>query len=121
MNKRKKTVLFLSAVALVGAVTAAVSFYQFTVGSGCLLLALTGLPCPTCGMTRATLCLINGRFTEAFGYHPLVWAPYIMVAMGLGCIPRSRSRRWLVYGIAAILVAFIAVWIIRIAFFDWRG
>ena len=121
MNRQKKTAVFISAVAFVGAVSAAVTFYQFTVGSGCLLLAWSGLPCPTCGMTRATLCFLSGRITEAFGYHPLFWAPYPMVAMGLGCIPRSRFRRWLILSVAALGVAFIAVWLIRVTVFGWRG
>ena len=121
MNKRKKTAIFIFAVAVVGIVSAAVSLYRFTVGSGCLLLAQTGLPCPTCGMTRATYCLISGRFSEAFAYHPLFWAPYLTVALGLACVPKSRWRRVFVYCITAILIAFIAVWVLRIAFFDWRG
>jgi hypothetical protein len=85
MNK-KKTLLVLAAV-LVGTAAAAVNLYRFTVGNGCLWLAWTGLPCPTCGMTRATFCMISLRFTEAFAYHPLFWVPYIMASLGVLCIP----------------------------------
>ena len=113
--------IFISALSAVGILAAAVSLYRFTVGSGCLLLAWTGLPCPTCGMTRATLHLISGDFFEAFGYHPLFWAPYLMVALGVACVPDTRWRRCFLYCIVALLVAFIAVWIVRIIFFDWRG
>ena len=121
MNKGKKTAIFIFGVIMVGIVSAAISLYQFTVGSGCLLLAWTGIPCPTCGMTRATYCMISGRFSEAFEYHPLFWAPYLTVVLGLACVPKSRWRRVFVYCIAALLIAFIAVWWIRVACFDWRG
>ena len=121
MNKKTKNALFTFAVAAVGVLSAAVSLYQFTVGSGCLFLAITGLPCPTCGMTRATVSLICLRFTEAFGYHPLFWAPYSMVALGLTTIPLKRWRRRIVYALVALVIAFIAVWIIRVACFGWRG
>lgn len=119
MNKKKT--LFVLAAVLVGTAAAAVNLYRFTVGNGCLWLAWTGLPCPTCGMTRATLSFVFGRFTEAFAFHPLFWAPYAMVALGVGCIPNTRRRRVFLYCITALLAVFIAVWAVRIAFFDWRG
>jgi len=37
----------------------------------CLFRAWTGLPCMTCGMTRAFHAIALGEFLEAFQYHPL--------------------------------------------------
>ena len=37
-----------------------------------------GVPCPLCGATRAMMCLITGRFADAFYFHPL-W-PLILIA-----------------------------------------
>lgn len=45
----------------------------------CPLLALTGIPCPFCGMTRATIALGSGDLGRAFQLHPL--APFVLVAV----------------------------------------
>ncbi len=42
-------------------------------GMGCLIYRFTGIPCPTCGMTRALLAAASGDFAAAFYYHPLFW------------------------------------------------
>lgn len=31
---------------------------------------LTGLPCPTCGLTRALCCAVHGDWAKSVGYHP---------------------------------------------------
>ncbi|HVF42774.1 MAG TPA: DUF2752 domain-containing protein [Pyrinomonadaceae bacterium] len=44
----------------------------------CPFRALTGLPCPGCGMTRAFCALGHGDLSAAFGYNPL--APFVFAA-----------------------------------------
>ena len=39
----------------------------------CPFLMLTGYPCPGCGMTRALLCTLTGRFMEAVTYNATVF------------------------------------------------
>ncbi len=39
----------------------------------CPFFALTTLPCPTCGMTRAWTAVLSLDFATAFAYHPLFW------------------------------------------------
>ncbi len=39
--------------------------------SSCIIKNITGLPCPTCGMTRAYKYFLQGEFKDAFYYHPL--------------------------------------------------
>ena len=46
----------------------------------CPLKRLTGLPCPTCGSTRAVVCALRGDFTGAFAFQPLVMT--VIVAAG---------------------------------------
>jgi Protein of unknown function (DUF2752) len=40
----------------------------------CAFHALTGLPCITCGMTRAAIQFFHGHFLAAFQWNPLVFA-----------------------------------------------
>jgi hypothetical protein len=44
----------------------------------CPFRALTGLPCPGCGMTRAFCAIGHGDFAGAFGFNPL--APFVFAA-----------------------------------------
>jgi hypothetical protein len=39
----------------------------------CPLAGTFGIPCPGCGLTRATLALLHGDVRAALHFHPLVW------------------------------------------------
>lgn len=49
-------------------------------GKNCIFSLLIGYPCPGCGLTRATLCLLTFRFREAFFMNPSV---YLIAAMAV--------------------------------------
>ena len=116
----------------------------FVVGAGALLLAptllspgahgpvlcplrrVTGLWCPTCGMTRAFGWLARGDFDRAVRFHPL--APVLLVeAVVVATLwamlrrnPRNNpawSPRWVTAGRALIVanaVLALVVWAIRL-------
>ena len=46
----------------------------------CPLDFIFGIPCPTCGITRAFVSLLHGDFAGAFYYHPL-WPVFILSAV----------------------------------------
>lgn len=48
-------------------------------GPGCPLKATTGIDCPFCGMTHATLAMGGGDFKAALEFHPL--APIVVFGM----------------------------------------
>ena len=89
-----------------------------------------GVPCPGCGLTRATLALLSGDVHAAMRLHPLVFvlAPLFGGALGAGLIdyvrgPRVRvpsPRTWwtertgLVLA-SALLVLVVGVWALRFA------
>lgn len=71
----------------------------------CLLWQTTGLPCPLCGGTRASIALISGSPSEAIQWNPLVATSLSLVAicivlrLGVGIRPRTAmSRTWILAG-----------------------
>lgn len=50
----------------------------------CLLHATSGIPCPTCGMTRATWHLLQGEMGAAFLLNPLMTAALLGAALYVG-------------------------------------
>jgi hypothetical protein len=95
----------------------------------CPLAGSFGIPCPGCGLTRATLALLQGDVRGALHFHPLVLlvAP-LVAALALGAAyellrdPQHPPRlRWRVKGraasaaAAALLVLTLGVWVARFA------
>jgi hypothetical protein len=58
----------------------------------CFLRDQLGIPCPTCGGTRALAALAAGQFGEALARNPLV---------AVGCLALAA---WALWGLAATLV-----------------
>jgi hypothetical protein len=56
----------------------------------CPFRRVTGLLCPGCGLTRATLHLLHGRVRTALDYHPL--APALLLA-GIVALLRQTGAR----------------------------
>ena len=65
----------------------------------CPLHAVTGIPCPTCGMTRGLRCLLRGDLASAFLFNPLGMvilfglASYLLYAV-IVVIARLPRLRW---------------------------
>jgi ribose/xylose/arabinose/galactoside ABC-type transport system permease subunit len=95
----------------------------------CPSAGLLGIPCPGCGLTRATLAVFQGHFVEALRLHPLVFvlSPIYTGAMLAALLdfvrgPRSArkppSKSWTsgrAFAISAIvlLVLTLGVWAAR--------
>lgn len=89
----------------------------------CPVRALTGFPCPGCGMTRATHLVLHGDLHGALAIHPLVlvlfpWALVLLVAELVGHARRGRFVTWVEHrplrlGTYAIVGAATVVWIAR--------
>ncbi len=61
----------------------------------CPLASVLGVPCPGCGLTRATLCLAHGDLKHALELHPLVLvlAPLFIWAASSAAIGYVRGPR----------------------------
>ena len=61
----------------------------------CLFQALSGLPCPGCGLTRALSSLIQGYPGSAFSYHPfsfIVLPLFLLLALH-NFLPQAARQR----------------------------
>ncbi len=85
-------------------------------GLPCLVLMLTGLYCPACGVTRMATALLAGDLAGAFRYHPLLM---LLIPIGLcygayraviyikcGDVPAKRWEKVFVASAVALILLF---------------
>ncbi|NJN59356.1 MAG: DUF2752 domain-containing protein [Leptolyngbyaceae cyanobacterium SL_5_9] len=67
----------------------------------CPILHLTGIPCPTCGMTRSFMAIARGDFSLAIQHHllgPIVFAGFVGVAIHIAVELFTARRVRAFYG-----------------------
>lgn len=91
----------------------------------CPMATLLHIPCPGCGMTRATLAALHGHFADSFHVHPLgmLFSPLLAIyfaAHAISYIRHGTSRvdellvgKWVDRALLVLLVAMFGVWIAR--------
>jgi Protein of unknown function (DUF2752) len=93
----------------------------------CPFAHLLGIPCPGCGLSRATVALLHGDWRTAFALH--AYAPFLLGALILfGCasLLPARPRALLAAGVAAVeqrtglttllLIGLVCYWLARLLF-----
>jgi len=117
-------------VALGVAVVAAVQVAGVATGVGgwpCPVKGALGLPCPGCGLTRATVALLRGEFAASFRLH--AFAPVLLVGLAAlavaaflpaarreafaGAVERFEHRTKASY---VVLGALLLYWSVRLLF-----
>lgn len=107
-----------TAARVLGGVGIAVASLAFALGPSfwqglpdlCAFQAMTGLPCPTCGITRSFAATAHGQLGLAFHYH--AFGPFAFVATLLAAIwaftgrPYPRVRPWMVWCLAAAVLLY---------------
>lgn len=58
----------------------------------CAFLDATGLPCPTCGMTRSIVMSLHGEWAEAWRMAP--GGPVLVIGLGLFAVLALASGLW---------------------------
>jgi hypothetical protein len=84
----------------------------------CPLRALTGVPCPTCYLTRSVLATFRGDLVGALRWHafgpPLVLAGFALLGHQL-LRGRSPDPRRLGGGLLAATLLLLLYWLLRLA------
>lgn len=102
-EKTKRILTSAAAIAVI-----AVFYYAV----GCPIRWLTGISCPSCGMTRAVFSLLTFDLGAAFYYHPLV---FLLPIALITYLFRKRLPKKLTQVLFWLFIAvFIAVYVYRI-------
>jgi hypothetical protein len=109
---------------VIGAVYPVITAHTGAVGLPCPLRTLTGVPCPFCGLTTATVALTHGQWAAAASTSPLAYLAAALVvattpvllarAAGLTKPPRlwsAATRRRTRY---AVLVVVAMSWVFQL-------
>jgi hypothetical protein len=66
------------------------------VGWPCPVRLVFGVPCPTCGITRATRLVVHGELGAATRMHPLVWlaVPVVVAFLAVEALGYVRTGAW---------------------------
>ncbi len=83
------------------AVAAFCVFGIFINGSTCVVRVITGLPCPGCGLTRASISLLHFDFPGAFHYHPLV---YLIIPLFIITAVLLLTRKTTIWKLAPLFI-----------------
>lgn len=72
----------------------------------CPIYRFLGIPCPSCGMTRAFFCLLNRDIGGAFSMNPLIFTLPIFLVFLL--YRKTRKRAFFI-----MIILFFAVYAVR--------
>ena len=66
------------------------------VGYSCPVKLVVGVPCPTCGITRACRLALHGDFPGATHMHPLFWlaVPVVGLMVAIELVGYARTGAW---------------------------
>ena len=89
----------------------------------CPVRGLLGIPCPSCGLTRAARLALVGDFAAASRMHPL-WFVVLPFAGGVGGIEcalylrdgvwgHALGRPWVKLAAWGIVLSLLTVWLVR--------
>ena len=87
----------------------------------CIFHSLTDLICPGCGMTRACIALVQGKFGTAWSYHPF---SFLLVGLAVlsAFFPMWLKNTWTRHShvtqnliVIGGLILCLSIWLIKIS------
>ena len=112
---RRKKWLLIHISAFVG-----IAIYMtlaITLDWGCPIRRITGVPCPGCGVTRATLSLLQLDFAKALRLNPAVFFvyPYLFFLIHIQTKIFAGWKKWVKALILALGAGlFLVIWLVRL-------
>ncbi len=110
MNSQHRNKLFMRLLLLV--FMGLILVFWVANGWPCLIKKVAGIPCLTCGMSRAWLCAFRLDLAGAFTYHPMFWS--IPVLAGLWIFIDRIPKRWTTGLAIALALGYFVCYIMRI-------
>ncbi len=103
--KRLKGILLKNGLLVISAVLYV--FIMKIIGITCPILALFNIPCPTCGMSRALICLIRLDLKGYMSYNPMALplCAAVLIMFNLGEFKKKRTA--LVISLGIVVLNFI--------------
>ncbi len=107
---------------LVIGVLGAAMVFTTSIPSFCPMRILLHVPCPSCGLTRATRLALGGHFSAATAMHPLwfIVLPFLTVVGAMQVKHQlqfgqlvTRTPKWARMSGSVIVVLLVVVWIAR--------
>jgi hypothetical protein len=84
----------------------------------CTFRRATGLPCPSCGLSRSWSALLHGRFRESVAFHPLgpikVLAAVALMLRADEKVPGLAERLKSPAIAGSLVTGWVAVWVARL-------
>jgi hypothetical protein len=85
----------------------------------CVFRALTGIPCPTCGATRAATAFLDGRLFEALAANPLATVVGFVFVVGAPLAALWAVARWRMPMIATPLPLWTRIGAVSLIGVNW--
>ena len=88
---------------------------QYYFGSLCLSQIIAGIPCPACGLTRAGLLMLQGKWQESMRMNPML--PFVLLYFVLLILSRFRDKRLFKYSqvyLVVLIFSGILVFLFRV-------
>lgn len=115
IKKDCKTVVPVLAI-----VAAVIVVANFLLGKICPMRMLFGIPCPACGITRAFLLVLQGKFYEATVMHPLWIMLTILLLVFLAVRYLVQDEEKLKKIMKTIKIGFIVVIVLCVVYYVYR-
>jgi hypothetical protein len=108
LERRDLTSLRAAGAAMLG-IAVVRPFLPFDAGAPCPLKALTGVPCPMCGMTRSVTSVVHGNLGHALAMQPagfLAVALAVLLVLNWRVPNRIRIPIWVPVTLIALMWAY---------------